>query len=156
MTSARDTNDPLGDFRGTLGPAQRFPGCSRSCSEISGLLSEQLGDFRVTLGAARRFPGYSRSCSGILGAAREFSELLGNSWSCSDISGLFSELLGTVEQLMAVLPEDSSHAIPKKSQWLMSDEESPCSHSRLLPERCAGGSKREGNVMVVGHAFSVY
>jgi 5'-3' exoribonuclease 2 len=30
-----------------------------------------------------------------------------------------------VEQLMAVLPEDSSHAIPKKSQWLMSDEESP-------------------------------
>jgi 5'-3' exoribonuclease 2 len=30
-----------------------------------------------------------------------------------------------VEQLMAVLPEDSSHAIPKKAQWLMSDEESP-------------------------------
>ena len=30
-----------------------------------------------------------------------------------------------VEQLMAVLPEDSSHAIPKPSRWLMSDEESP-------------------------------
>ncbi len=30
-----------------------------------------------------------------------------------------------VEQLMAVLPEDSSHAIPKASRWLMSDSESP-------------------------------
>jgi len=30
-----------------------------------------------------------------------------------------------VEQLMAVLPEDSAHAIPKASQWLMCDEESP-------------------------------
>jgi len=30
-----------------------------------------------------------------------------------------------VEQLMAVLPEDSSHAIPKASCWLMRDSESP-------------------------------
>ena len=30
-----------------------------------------------------------------------------------------------VEQLMAVLPSDSSHAIPKASRWLMEDEESP-------------------------------
>jgi len=30
-----------------------------------------------------------------------------------------------VEQLMAVLPSDSSHAIPKASRWLMLDEESP-------------------------------
>jgi len=30
-----------------------------------------------------------------------------------------------IEQLMAVLPEDSSHAIPKPSRWLMSDRESP-------------------------------
>ena len=30
-----------------------------------------------------------------------------------------------VEQLMAVLPEDSSHAIPKAARWLMSDPESP-------------------------------
>ncbi len=30
-----------------------------------------------------------------------------------------------VEQLMAVLPSDSSHAIPKESRWLMTDVESP-------------------------------
>jgi 5'-3' exoribonuclease 2 len=30
-----------------------------------------------------------------------------------------------VEQLMAVLPEDSAHAIPTASRWLMSDPESP-------------------------------
>jgi 5'-3' exoribonuclease 2 len=30
-----------------------------------------------------------------------------------------------VEQLMAVLPEESSHAIPKAARWLMSDSESP-------------------------------
>lgn len=30
-----------------------------------------------------------------------------------------------VEQLMAVLPSDSSHAIPKASRWLMKDVESP-------------------------------
>jgi len=30
-----------------------------------------------------------------------------------------------VEQLMAVLPEDSAHAIPKAARWLMSDRESP-------------------------------
>eukprot|EP00535_Pseudo-nitzschia_heimii_P004017 CAMPEP_0197180772 /NCGR_PEP_ID=MMETSP1423-20130617/5265_1 /TAXON_ID=476441 /ORGANISM="Pseudo-nitzschia heimii, Strain UNC1101" /LENGTH=999 /DNA_ID=CAMNT_0042630893 /DNA_START=61 /DNA_END=3057 /DNA_ORIENTATION=+ len=30
-----------------------------------------------------------------------------------------------VEQLMAVLPSDSSHAIPKEGRWLMSDLESP-------------------------------
>ena len=30
-----------------------------------------------------------------------------------------------VEQLMAVLPSDSSHAIPKESRWLMEDAESP-------------------------------
>ena len=30
-----------------------------------------------------------------------------------------------VEQLMAVLPEDSKHAIPKASRWLMADRESP-------------------------------
>lgn len=30
-----------------------------------------------------------------------------------------------VEQLMAVLPSDSAHAIPKASRWLMSDVESP-------------------------------
>lgn len=30
-----------------------------------------------------------------------------------------------VEQLMGVLPEDSAHAIPKASRWLMCDQESP-------------------------------
>lgn len=30
-----------------------------------------------------------------------------------------------VEQLMAVLPSDSSHAIPKEARWLMKDPESP-------------------------------
>ena len=30
-----------------------------------------------------------------------------------------------VEQLMAVLPSDSSHAIPKQARWLMMDPESP-------------------------------
>jgi 5'-3' exoribonuclease 2 len=30
-----------------------------------------------------------------------------------------------VEQLMAVLPSDSAHAVPKASRWLMLDEESP-------------------------------
>ena len=30
-----------------------------------------------------------------------------------------------VEQLMAVLPSDSSHAIPKAARWLMMDPESP-------------------------------
>ena len=30
-----------------------------------------------------------------------------------------------VEQLMAVLPSDSAHAIPKEARWLMSDPESP-------------------------------
>lgn len=30
-----------------------------------------------------------------------------------------------VEQLMAVLPSDSAHAIPKPARWLLSDEESP-------------------------------
>jgi 5'-3' exoribonuclease 2 len=30
-----------------------------------------------------------------------------------------------VEQLMAVLPDDSSHAIPKASRWILSDPESP-------------------------------
>lgn len=30
-----------------------------------------------------------------------------------------------IEQLMAVLPEDSSHAVPKASRWLMADSESP-------------------------------
>jgi 5'-3' exoribonuclease 2 len=30
-----------------------------------------------------------------------------------------------IEQLMAVFPQDSSHAIPKASRWLMSDPESP-------------------------------
>ena len=30
-----------------------------------------------------------------------------------------------VEQLMAVFPSDSSHAIPKEARWLMMDPESP-------------------------------
>lgn len=36
-----------------------------------------------------------------------------------------SEPFTPVEQLLAVLPEDSSHAVPKEATWLMSDEESP-------------------------------
>jgi 5'-3' exoribonuclease 2 len=36
-----------------------------------------------------------------------------------------SKPFNPVEQLMAVLPSDSSHAIPKASRWLMSDVESP-------------------------------
>ena len=36
-----------------------------------------------------------------------------------------NEPFSPIEQLMAVLPEDSSHAIPKLSRWLMSDPESP-------------------------------
>ena len=36
-----------------------------------------------------------------------------------------SEPFTPVEQLLAVLPEDSSHAVPKEARWLMSDEESP-------------------------------
>ena len=30
-----------------------------------------------------------------------------------------------VEQLLSVLPEDSSHAVPKAARWLMRDDESP-------------------------------
>ena len=30
-----------------------------------------------------------------------------------------------VEQLLAVLPDDSSHAVPKETRWLMGDPESP-------------------------------
>lgn len=36
-----------------------------------------------------------------------------------------SEPFAPVEQLMAVLPSDSSHAVPKASRWLMIDPESP-------------------------------
>jgi len=36
-----------------------------------------------------------------------------------------NEPFAPIEQLMAVLPEDSSHAVPKASRWLMSDNESP-------------------------------
>ena len=36
-----------------------------------------------------------------------------------------NEPFAPIEQLMAVLPEDSSHAVPKASRWLMSDRESP-------------------------------
>ena len=36
-----------------------------------------------------------------------------------------NEPFAPIEQLMAVLPEDSSHAVPKASRWLMSDTESP-------------------------------
>lgn len=36
-----------------------------------------------------------------------------------------SEPFSPVEQLMAVLPSDSSHAVPKASRWLMCDPESP-------------------------------
>mmetsp|Transcript_29042 Transcript_29042/g.32104 ORF Transcript_29042/g.32104 Transcript_29042/m.32104 type:complete len:1183 (-) Transcript_29042:314-3862(-) len=44
----------------------------------------------------------------------------------SDINLLeLNEPFKPIEQLMSVLPEDSSHAIPKPSRWLMSDRESP-------------------------------
>ncbi|KAL7540447.1 hypothetical protein ACHAXR_010112 [Thalassiosira sp. AJA248-18] len=36
-----------------------------------------------------------------------------------------SEPFKPVEQLLAVFPEDSSHAVPKKARWLMADNESP-------------------------------
>jgi len=36
-----------------------------------------------------------------------------------------NEPFAPIEQLMAVLPNDSSHAIPKAARWLMSDPESP-------------------------------
>lgn len=36
-----------------------------------------------------------------------------------------SKPFNPVEQLMAVLPSDSSHAIPKEARWLMKDPESP-------------------------------
>ncbi|KAL7554914.1 hypothetical protein ACHAWF_018470 [Thalassiosira exigua] len=36
-----------------------------------------------------------------------------------------SEPFKPAEQLLAVLPEDSSHAVPKKARWLMGDDESP-------------------------------
>jgi hypothetical protein len=36
-----------------------------------------------------------------------------------------SEPFKPVEQLLSVLPEDSSHAVPKEARWLMGDEESP-------------------------------
>lgn len=36
-----------------------------------------------------------------------------------------NEPFRTVEQLMAVLPDDSSHAVPKAARWLMGDPESP-------------------------------
>lgn len=44
----------------------------------------------------------------------------------NDVKALeLNEPFSPIEQLMAVLPEDSSHAIPKPSRWLMSDHESP-------------------------------
>lgn len=44
----------------------------------------------------------------------------------NDVKALeLDEPFKPVEQLMAVLPEDSSHAIPKAARWLMSDVESP-------------------------------
>jgi len=36
-----------------------------------------------------------------------------------------SEPFKPIEQLLSVLPEDSSHAVPKEARWLMADEESP-------------------------------
>ena len=36
-----------------------------------------------------------------------------------------SKPFNPVEQLMAVLPSDSSHAIPASARWLMCDSESP-------------------------------
>eukprot|EP00571_Detonula_confervacea_P009317 CAMPEP_0172323246 /NCGR_PEP_ID=MMETSP1058-20130122/48231_1 /TAXON_ID=83371 /ORGANISM="Detonula confervacea, Strain CCMP 353" /LENGTH=1161 /DNA_ID=CAMNT_0013039201 /DNA_START=79 /DNA_END=3564 /DNA_ORIENTATION=+ len=36
-----------------------------------------------------------------------------------------SEPFKPVEQLLAVLPEDSCHAVPKEARWLMGDRESP-------------------------------
>mmetsp|Transcript_1366 Transcript_1366/g.2925 ORF Transcript_1366/g.2925 Transcript_1366/m.2925 type:complete len:1110 (+) Transcript_1366:218-3547(+) len=36
-----------------------------------------------------------------------------------------SKPFNPIEQLMAVLPSDSAHAIPKAARWLMCDEESP-------------------------------
>ena len=43
--------------------------------------------------------------------------------SCNDMD--LSSPFSPVEQLLSVLPEDSSHAVPKASRWLMKDEESP-------------------------------
>jgi 5'-3' exoribonuclease 2 len=43
--------------------------------------------------------------------------------SCTNFD--LGEPFRPIEQLMAVLPEDSSHAIPKASRWLMRDQESP-------------------------------
>jgi 5'-3' exoribonuclease 2 len=44
----------------------------------------------------------------------------------SDCSSFeLNEPFKPVEQLMAVLPEDSSHAIPKAARWIMADVESP-------------------------------
>lgn len=44
----------------------------------------------------------------------------------NDVKALeLSKPFNPVEQLMAVLPPDSAHAIPKASRWLMCDEESP-------------------------------
>lgn len=44
----------------------------------------------------------------------------------NDVKSLeLSTPFSPVEQLMAVLPSDSSHAIPKSGRWLMSDLESP-------------------------------
>lgn len=36
-----------------------------------------------------------------------------------------SEPFKPVEQLLSVLPDDSSHAVPKEARWLMGDDESP-------------------------------
>jgi len=44
----------------------------------------------------------------------------------SDVNALeLNEPFKPIEQLMAVLPEDSSHAIPMPARWFMSDRESP-------------------------------
>ena len=42
---------------------------------------------------------------------------------CDDFE--LAEPFKPVEQLLSVLPEDSSHAVPKGARWLMRDEESP-------------------------------
>ena len=64
---------------------------------------------------------YAPFASDLVNFHVRFGQVANNIGTFDDDTTPFSPL----EQLMAVLPVDSSHSIPKASRWLMGDQESP-------------------------------